>query len=85
MIDKGSSVDAIYLDFAMAFDSVPQEQLLEKVESLGIEGNTPMFKIFLHWQTSKSQCKWISVRLGCCKKQHTSEQCSQYCLIHGLH
>ena len=36
MIDEGSSVDAIYLDFAKALDSVPHEQLLKKVEALGI-------------------------------------------------
>ena len=40
MIDEGSSVDAIYLDFAKAFDSVPHERLLKKVEALGIEGDT---------------------------------------------
>ena len=32
MIDEGSSVDAIYLDFAKAFVSVPQERLLKKVK-----------------------------------------------------
>ena len=37
MIDEGSSVDAIYLDFAKAFDSVPHERLLKKVEALEIE------------------------------------------------
>ena len=40
MIDEGSSVDAIYLDFAKAFNSVPHERLLKKVEALGIEGDT---------------------------------------------
>ena len=43
MIDEGSSVDAIHLDFTKAFDSVPHEQLLKKVEALGTEGDT------LHW------------------------------------
>ena len=40
MTDERSSVDAIYLDFAKAFDSVPYERLLKKVEALGIEGDT---------------------------------------------
>ena len=40
MTDEGSSVDAIYLDFAKAFHSVSNERLLKKVESLGIEGDT---------------------------------------------
>ena len=40
MIDEGSSIDAIYLNFAKAFDSVPHEWLLKKVEALGIESDT---------------------------------------------
>ena len=39
-MDKGSSVDVIYLDFTKVFDSVPQEWLIKKVEALGIEGDT---------------------------------------------
>ena len=40
MTDEGFSIDAIYLDFANAFDSMPHERLLKKVEALGIEGDT---------------------------------------------
>ena len=36
MIDSGSSVDAIYLDFSKAFDSVPHLRLLEKLKAYGI-------------------------------------------------
>jgi hypothetical protein len=32
-------VDALYLDFAKAFDSVPHERLMREVKSLGIDGN----------------------------------------------
>lgn len=38
-LDEGKAVDAIYLDFAKAFDSVPHERLLQKVESYGINAN----------------------------------------------
>ena len=31
-IDDGYSVDVIYLDFAKAFDKVPHQRLLEKIE-----------------------------------------------------
>ena len=31
--DKGTATDVVYLDFAQAFDKVPTEQLLKKVES----------------------------------------------------
>ena len=38
LLDKGSCLDAIYLDFAKAFDSVPHERLLTKLEGYGIGG-----------------------------------------------
>jgi len=37
-LDKGHSIDVIYLDFQKAFDSVPHQQLLQKVSSFGIHG-----------------------------------------------
>ena len=36
---KNRQVDIIYLDFAKAFDKVPHNKLLFKLESLGIRGN----------------------------------------------
>ena len=35
-LDKGESVDVIFLDFAKAFDKVPIRRLLEKVRAHGI-------------------------------------------------
>jgi hypothetical protein len=39
LLDEREPVDALYFDFAKAFDSVPHEQLFRKVKYLGIEGN----------------------------------------------
>ena len=39
-IDDSSSVDAIYLDFSKAFDTVPHRRLLIKMGSLGIDTKT---------------------------------------------
>ena len=39
LVDRGASVDVVYLDFAKAFDKVPISRLLEKCRGLGIEGN----------------------------------------------
>ena len=38
MLDTGVPVDAIYLEFSTAFDSVPHERLLVKLKALGING-----------------------------------------------
>jgi hypothetical protein len=37
-LDNGDSVDAIYLDFAKAFDTVPHIRLLHKLENYGVSG-----------------------------------------------
>lgn len=37
--DRGLSFDCIYLDYRKAFDSVPHQRLLRKVEAYGVEGH----------------------------------------------
>ena len=39
IIDDGGTIDAIYMDFMKAFDKVPHERLLRKVEAYGIGGS----------------------------------------------
>lgn len=38
MLDSGSPVDVVYLDFKKAFDIVPHQRLLRKLEAYGITG-----------------------------------------------
>ena len=37
-LDMGNNMDAVYLDFAKAFDSVPHQRLLMKIKGYGIAG-----------------------------------------------
>ena len=39
-IAKGKQVDVILLDFAKAFDKVPHERLIHKLDYYGVRGNT---------------------------------------------
>ena len=36
-LDRGESVDVLYLDFTKAFDTVPHKRLIGKLKSYGIE------------------------------------------------
>ena len=38
ILDSGNAVDAIYLDFRKAFDTVPHRHLLAKLEGYGVTG-----------------------------------------------
>ena len=40
ILDSGAPIDTIYLDFRKAFDTVPHQRLLAKLEAHGIKGNT---------------------------------------------
>jgi hypothetical protein len=46
ILDSGSVMDAVYLDFSKAFDSVPHHRLCTKLEAYGIQGS------ILTWLTS---------------------------------
>ena len=35
-VDKGDSIDTVYLDFTKAFDKVPHNRLMGKLNSIGI-------------------------------------------------
>ena len=68
--DKGHPVDIVYLDFSKAFDTVPHERLLLKLEAHGIE-NT-VLKWIINWLRNRKQrvvingrkSKWKDVTSG---------------------
>ena len=38
-LDQGKPYDVLYLDFAKAFDKVPHDKLMVKLEAIGVKGN----------------------------------------------
>ena len=70
LLDSGLDVDAIYLDFAKAFDSVPHERLLRKAKGYGIrDGLLEWIRSFLIGRRQKVTVKgasseWSSVTSG---------------------
>ena len=70
IVNEGQSADVIYLDFAKAFDKVPHQRLLQKLEGHGIQG-TLLDWISL-WLTNRRQrvciqgkfSSWILVTNG---------------------
>jgi hypothetical protein len=69
-VDSGGSFDAIFLDFAKAFDKVPTKRLMKKVRAHGISG--PLLVWIKNWLTDRRQrvvlvgefLDWIAVLSG---------------------
>ena len=61
ILKEGKCFDVIYTDFSKAFDSVPQERLFLKMESLGIKGD------ILKWVKSflKGRTQCLNVDASC--------------------
>ena len=53
LVDEGHACDAIHLDFAKAFDTVPIERLLTKIESLEIKGKLLLW--IMGWLSGRKQ------------------------------
>ena len=50
-IDKGKPFDCIYLDFAKAFDKIPNFRLIKKLKAHEVDGNVAKWIFFLvNWK-----------------------------------
>ena len=69
-VDKGESVDVIFLDLQKVFDKVLHVRLLEKVKAIGIDGK--ILRWIRDWLNRKkqrvvlngSESEWIEVTSG---------------------
>ena len=70
LVDEGHDIDVVYLDFAKAFDKVPHQRLLRKLEAKGISGK--VLRWIEAWLTDRQQrvvlnghvSDWIPVTSG---------------------
>ena len=53
LVDEGHAVDVLYLDFRKAFDVVPKERLIAKMDSIGVRGK--VLDWVREWLTGSSQ------------------------------
>jgi hypothetical protein len=53
IVDGGGAADAVFLDFAKAFDKVPKKRLLEKIRSIGIGGK--VYTWIENWLSGRKQ------------------------------
>jgi hypothetical protein len=53
IVDGGGAADAVFLDFAKAFDKVPKKRLLEKTRSIGIGGK--VYTWIENWLSGRKQ------------------------------
>jgi len=53
IVDEGTPVDIVYLDFAKAFDKVPKSRLLAKLDAHGVRGGTGRW--IQQWLTGRQQ------------------------------
>jgi ribonuclease P/MRP protein subunit RPP40 len=52
-VDEGNAVDAVFLDFAKAFDKVPRKRLLSKLRAHGVAGN--LLRWIANWLMQRRQ------------------------------
>jgi len=67
-LDQGYGVDVIYLDYSKAFDSIPHQSLLCKLEAYGICGN------LLSWLSNFLSNRLQRVTINGCLSEWTNVQ-----------
>ena len=75
-VNQGFNVDVIYLDFTKAFDKVPHQHLLLKLEAYGINGNMLMFiRSFLNERKQKLLLTEVLLAFAMLRVEFPKDQC----------
>jgi len=88
IIDEGGAVDAVYLDFAEAFDTVPHQILLVKLASYEIQGQVLQWiRSFLRERrqrvgVARSFSSWIELRSAEWSPPGFCFGADSFCLLH---
>ena len=86
ILDAGGVVDAIYFDFAKAFDTVPMERLLLKCYAHGIQGSMlTWIRSFLNRNVTSGSGEWCRLKLVTSYKWDTARQCIRATSVSAIH
>ncbi len=74
-LDQSDCIDVIFLDFKKAFDTVPHERLITKLQGYKIEGNVLNWvKMFLNNRQTASSSKWGDFEMVICGKRNPTRK-----------
>lgn len=86
ILDRGGEIDAVYLDFMKAFDTVPHRRLLTKLAAMGIEGNLlKWIEAFLSNRRQRVLINGVPSSLETCCEWCTARERSGSSVIRSLH
>ena len=85
MVDEGSPVDIIYLDFQKAFDKVPHQRLILKLKSHGI--GISIINWIEQWLTDRTESSggWGGFKLETSFEWGTTRICTRAYLVFNIH